>query len=159
MIQRNPLLQYRIKCISNKEQEITETNYDFLSGLWIDESGVPVIKKYITSECLNECEETLITKTREGIDRSEASSHNESDFLLADKTLITETREGIDRAEISFQYDEIESKNEFKMLGQTLETRTREGIDKSERASNYDNGLSETLITFTRESIDRSERS
>ncbi|AOY74994.1 hypothetical protein [Clostridium formicaceticum] len=160
MNQRSPLLQYRTKCNTNEGVEFENIKYDFSTGLWMDESGQPLIKKYITStQYSNECQETLITRTREGIDRSEASSYNESNQFFVDKTLITESREGIDRAEISCQYSEEPKQNYSKILGQTLETCTREGIDRSERATDSQNTLFQTLTTFTRESIDRSEQS
>ncbi|SHJ33799.1 hypothetical protein [Lutispora thermophila] len=159
MNQKSPLLKYRIECDCNETAELPNKSYDFVSGLWVDESGEPFIRKYIESSSLSGRTETLITKTREGIDRSERSRGIENNLSFADKTLITETKEGIDKSEKGYGYDENMQENKMNAFGETLITRTREGIDRAERSGSSDNLLFQTITTFTRESIDRSEKS
>ena len=156
MNQRSPLLNYRIQCSGSDDYlDDKHINYDFDTGLWVDEAGEPLIKKYIVFRDFTERGETLITKTREGIDRSESSNYCENAISNIGKTTITETRESIDRSENSLAYE-----NEgVKMLGETLITRTREGVDRSEGSMLSDNLRFQTLTTYTRESIDRSENS
>jgi hypothetical protein len=159
MNQKSPLLKYRIECGCNETAESSNKSYDFVSGLWVDESGEPLIRKYVESSSLSGRAETLITKTREGIDRSERSRSIENNLSFSDNTLITATREGIDRSEKAYGYDENMQENEMNAFGETLITRTREGIDRTERSGSSDNLLFQTITTFTRESIDRSEKS
>lgn len=159
MNQKSPLLKYRIECDCNETAELPNKSYDFISGLWVDESGEPLIRKYVESSSLSGRAETLITKTREGIDRSERSRSIENNLSFSDKTLITETREGIDRSEKAYGYDRNMKEKEMNAFGETLITRTREGVDRTERSVSSDNSLFQTLTTFTRESIDRSEKS
>lgn len=167
MNQKNPLLNYKIKCDAKEESHIQNLTYDFTSGLWKDESGEPVIRKYINNKNLDTTGATLITETRESTDKSEGSNitvENEKDDnnLLLDsigQTVITATREGVDRAENSSTSNEqVTSNNSFHFAGETLITRTREGADRSE-SSTYESPSFESLITFTRESVDRSEKS
>lgn len=155
MNQRSPLLNYRIQCFGSDDLEDKHIKYDFETGLWVDEAGEPLIKKYIDSRNFTERAETLITKTREGIDRSEGSNFYENDISNIGKTTITETRESIDRSENSL----AQECEEVEMLGETLITRTREGVDRSEGSTHSDNLRFQTLTTYTRESIDRSENS
>lgn len=159
MNQESPLLRYRIKCDSNETDELLNKRYDFKSGLWIDELGEPLIKKYVESIGLSRSCETLITETREGIDRSESSRNIENNVSFSDETLITATREGIDRSEKAYECYSNLKENEMSTFGETLLTRTREGVDRSERSSNDDDLAFQTITTFTRESIDRSEKS
>lgn len=155
MNQRSPLLNYRIQCFGSDNLEDKHIKYDFETGLWIDEAGEPLIKKYIASRDFTERDQTLITKTREGIDRSEGSNYCENAISNIGKTTITETRESIDRSENSLEHE-----NEgVKMLGETLITRTREGVDRCEGSIYSDSLRFQTLTTYTRESIDRSENS
>lgn len=98
MNQKSPLLKYRIECGCNETAESSNKSYDFVSGLWVDESGEPLIRKYVESSSLSGRAETLITKTREGIDRSERSSNDDN---LVFQTINTFTRESIDRSEKS----------------------------------------------------------
>ena len=131
MNQKSPLLYYRIKC--NSEPTVNEdTNYDIALGVWIDKSGEPIIKKYMERQLVEVRGETLITETREGIDRSEKSCTDESHNNDA---------------------------NTIGALGETLITRTRESVDRTERASEYNEPVFQTIQTFTRESVDRSEKS
>lgn len=155
MNQRNPLLNYRIQCFGGDDLEDKNIKYDFEKGLWIDETEEPLIKKYIGSRSFSERDETLLTKTREGIDRSESSNYNENIISSIGRTTITETRESIDRSENSLSH----GNENPEILGETLITRTREGVDRSEGSTNNDNMRFQTLTTFTRESIDRSENS
>ncbi|HBN06766.1 hypothetical protein PQ744_12410 [Thermoanaerobacterium thermosaccharolyticum] len=159
MNQKSPLLKYRIECNCNETAESFSKSYDFVSGLWIDESGEPLIRKYIESSNFSGRTETLITKTREGIDRSERSRIIEDNLSFSDETLITATREGIDRAEKANGYVENRQENGMNAFSETLITRSREGIDRTERSGSSDNLLFQTITTFTRESIDRSEKS
>jgi len=167
MNQKNPLLNYKVKCDVKEGVSTEKMSYDLKEGLWKNEFGVPIIKKFIEDCKLDASGETLITKTREGIDRSEGSSANDEYqqndnkkiLSLVGETVITETREGVDRSENSSAVNVYNNNNNnydsLNFLGETMITRTREGIDSSE-SSNYAMG---TLITYTRESIDRSEQS
>lgn len=135
MNQENPLISYRIKCNAQESKNIEDIFYDFKSGLWKDKDGQPIIKKYMTNNDLKGCQETLITESREGVDRSEIS-----DFQEMDK--------------------DIENmKKTLNLCGETLITRTREGIDRASEISDDYNFNMQSTVTFTRESIDRSEQS
>lgn len=134
MNQKNPLLNYRKKCNPEDNKNYDKISYDFKSGLWKNELGEPIIEKYIDNSELKVCQGTLITESREGIDRSEISNledgYQESDNIRKELTL----------------------------TGQTLITRTREGIDRSSEISDENNYLNmSSTVTFTRESVDRSE--
>lgn len=169
MNQKNPLLNYRMRCNVEESTNVEKISYDFTSGLWKNELGEPIIKKYINNHELKGQGETLITETRESIDRSEGSSidiayqqkySDEKIMNAVGETVITATREGVDRAENSCDINEYKSSttSALNFSGETLITRTREGVDRSE-SSSYESSALETLVTFTRESVDRSERS
>lgn len=127
MSQKSPLLNYRIQCFDSHDLEDKHIKYDFEAGLWVDDTGEPIIKKYIVSRDSTERGETLITKTREGIDRSENSlAYENEEVKMLGETLITRTREGVDRSEGSTHIDNLRF--------QTLTTYTRESIDRSENS-------------------------
>jgi hypothetical protein len=71
MAQRNLLLSFRKQILHSDQSTILGSNYNFVSGLWEKENSFTIETlwqsdpKYGTS---------LITKTREGIDRSEGSN-------------------------------------------------------------------------------------
>lgn len=71
MAQKNPLLSFRKQIHHNDQSTILGSNYNFVTGLWEKENFFTIETlwnsdpKYGTS---------LITKTREGIDRSEGSN-------------------------------------------------------------------------------------
>lgn len=168
MNQKNPLLNYKIRCDVKEDKSAEQISYDLTDGLWKNQFGEPIIKKFIDDCKLNASGETLLTKTREGIDRSEGSNimleyqQNDDKKLINSigETIITATREGVDRAENSSDVNEYNNSNydSLNFSGETMITRTREGIDRSE-GSSYESFAMETLITFTRESVDRSEQS
>lgn len=170
MNQKNPLLNYRIKCNAEECRNVEEISYDFTTGLWKDELGEPIIKRYINDSKLYGQGETLITESREGVDRSEMSNiqigyqqenNNNNKLTALGESLITRTRESVDRSENSCETNENMSSasSSLNFAGETLLTKTREGIDRSSECSGYDNSNLESMITFTRESVDRSEKS
>ncbi|KYH30456.1 hypothetical protein CLTEP_26490 [Clostridium tepidiprofundi DSM 19306] len=160
-MQKSPLLYYRMECEKGDSTNFQEVDYDFISGLW-NINGQPLIKKYIENKGIEEKCQTLITETRESIDRSEGSCYD-MQSLEIDKTTITATREGIDRSEQSVSENLSNEIMNFNNVGETLLTKTREGIYRSEGSMGNTNdetiSLHQSLITFTRESIDRSEQS
>lgn len=68
MIQRNLLFSFRKKININRNYTKLDSNYNFEKGLWEKNGSFT-----ITNLSGNEYGTTLITKTREGIDRSERS--------------------------------------------------------------------------------------
>ena len=106
MNQKSPLLKYRIECDCNETANHPIKVMTLYQGYGLMNQESRLIRKYIESSSLSGRTETLITKTREGIDRSERSRGIENNLSFADKTLITETREGIDRSEKAYGYDE-----------------------------------------------------
>lgn len=124
MNQRSPLLNYRIACNKNDYVEEEQLSYDVASGLWVDNNGSPLVKKYVVSQDDVKIGETLITKTREGIDRSEVASN--FNCLNFGQTIITTTRESIDRSE--------NSTNNVFLMFQSTQTFTRESTDRSENS-------------------------
>lgn len=166
MTQKSPLLSFRIKC-SSPEPAINETSkYDMVSGWWMNNSGQPVIEKYIANNIASFDDKTTITATRESIDRAEGSSltlENKDLDFSGSETLLTKTREGADRSEGSNSV--VES-----LLFESIETATRESIDRAEtsydfiKEEEYPNNtktsgaIDETLITRSREGADSSER-
>lgn len=80
MNQKNPLLNYRIRCDVNEKKSAKKISYDLTVGLWKNEFGEPIIKKIIDDCKLDASGETTITRTREGIDRSESSSYESFDL-------------------------------------------------------------------------------
>lgn len=155
MNQKSPLLSFRVECRDNLPTDNTKIEYNFEKGLWIDISGVPIIEKFINDQDVLYATETLITETRESIDRSEGSNIDEFNFFDNGSTLITATRESVDRSENTTESNFDSTSN----VGETLITRTREGIDRSESTSYNESLLFQTLTTYTRESVDRSENS
>ena len=167
MNQKSPLLNYRIKCDNTESILDVGMNYDMTLGLWIDDAGEPIIKKYTSQNELNAMAgETLITKTREGIDRSEGSNIRFDKKVIKsfDETIVTATREGIDRSENCFS-DTLNAHNVnddnkiIDLISETTLTRSREGIDRAESSYNNSQLAFQSVQTFTRESIDRSEKS
>lgn len=74
MNQQSILLQFRAEqknAVIEKEEK--ENIYTYESGLWENINQEPLIEKMINGEDL-EFGETLISETREGIDRSEGSN-------------------------------------------------------------------------------------
>jgi len=162
MLQKSPLLNFRIKCDSEEAISDKNVNYDFISGLSLNELGEPIIKKYIESNEFDKIGETLITETREGIDQSERSeciNHNFQSSGRFGETIMTFTREGVDQSGESANFD---SSMNYR-IGETILTNTREGIDQSSESVNFDLNdnlnyrIGETLLTKTREGIDSSE--
>lgn len=88
MNQKSPLLSFRVECRDSLATDNTKVEYNFEKGLWIDISGVPLIEKFINDQDILYATETLITETRESIDRSEGSSIAEFNFFDNDSTLI-----------------------------------------------------------------------
>lgn len=96
MNQRSPLLLYKQPCLSNESRTAKNVYYNFQTGLWTKQDREPVIKKMISGVINEVFGQTLETRTREGIDRSENS--NEHSNLLF-QSVLTFTRESIDRSE------------------------------------------------------------
>ncbi|WP_156110354.1 hypothetical protein [Brevibacillus thermoruber] len=72
MNQRNPLLSFRKLIPSDSSQSsILNSTYNLITGLWEMEKR-PTIEELLNSTPIMGT--TLITKTREGIDRSEGSN-------------------------------------------------------------------------------------
>ena len=162
MNQISPLLHYRLKCDTQGATLSNERNYDILSGLWLDTEGEPLIKKFINNISTDIKDETLLTKTREGIDRSEASCSviDKNALQFNEQTLLTETRESIDRSEKADINDSyINNSNVFNIFCETSLTRTRESTDRTERVNEYIEPVLQTIQSHTREQIDRSETS
>lgn len=110
MVQKCPLLNYRIEDESKNSTSPNDITYNIESGFWECLNG----EKYIEKITMNKVVDgTLITETGESTDRSEKSEFNQT-------TLITRTREGVDSSETS------------NYLNSTLITATRESIDRSE---------------------------
>jgi hypothetical protein len=72
MNQKSPLLKYKTICSNeNDSMMLKDSMYSFTTGLWEDLNTEPMIKLMLqTNEVMGT---TLITKTREGVDRSERS--------------------------------------------------------------------------------------
>lgn len=71
MNQNNPMLLFR-QLDDNNDNPQNTLNYNFSTGLWQEQNGQPVIELFLNTP-ENTLGETLLTKTREGIDRSENS--------------------------------------------------------------------------------------
>lgn len=127
MNQKSPLLNYRIKCNKNDFIEDKQIHYDFALGLWLDNTGEPLIKNYIKSQSQTKFCESLITNTRESIDRSEVSN-NDCNKVIKNfgQSIITRTRESIDKSETSSECEGL--------MFKSLNTFTRESIDRSENS-------------------------
>lgn len=157
MNQASLLLSYRTLCNTTSKSKNDEIYYDITMGLWIDKTGEPLIKSYFQTNRI----ETLLTETREGIDRSELSNidNNEKELYFLDNTVLTFTRESIDRSEkTEMNVMDNNYEKEYDAFGETLITRTRESVDRSERANICETPCFQTIETCTRESIDRSEK-
>lgn len=127
MNQKSPLLNYRIDCNKNDFIDDEQIHYDFALGLWLDNTGEPLVKNYIISQSHAKLCESLLTKTRESIDRSEISNDDSNkEIKNFGQSIITRTRESIDKSESSSEYEG--------MMFQSLNTYTRESIDRSENS-------------------------
>ena len=99
-MQKSPLLNYRKKCKKSCFIEDESLEYEFLSGLWIS-GELPLVEKY-TNNDKNFIGKTLVTESREGVDRAEISSEGlKSNINSLYQSIITYTRESIDRSEKS----------------------------------------------------------
>lgn len=103
MNQPSPLLNYRMKSEYQPHDSIDKIEYNMETGLWEEKDGTPFIKRYIENREAERHGETMLTKTREGIDQSEVSlCHSiENDNVWRGETLVTHTRESVDRSETS----------------------------------------------------------
>ncbi|KQL33359.1 hypothetical protein [Psychrobacillus sp. FJAT-21963] len=71
MLQQSFLMNFKIKV--NKTKKFTiPMNYNFLKGIWEIQKGSPFVNEMINSQH-HDYGSTLVTETREGIDRSERS--------------------------------------------------------------------------------------
>jgi hypothetical protein len=71
LLQKNILLDYKIKV--NKTKNFTiQMNYNFIKGIWELKEGFPLVSAMINNHSLD-YGATLVTETRERIDRSERS--------------------------------------------------------------------------------------
>lgn len=70
MTQKNPLLSFREITSEISQCPIMNSTYNFVTGLWENETN-PIIERVLNDEKM--IGTTLITKTREGTDRSEGS--------------------------------------------------------------------------------------
>jgi hypothetical protein len=127
MNQRSPLLNYRIDCDIKDIIYDEQNHYDFALGLWLNKAGEPLIKNYILSQSDAKFCESLLTKTRESIDRSEVSNNDcNKEIKNFGQSIITRTRESIDKSETSSECEGL--------MFQSLNTFTRESIDRSENS-------------------------
>jgi hypothetical protein len=121
--------------------------YDPLRQLWISvESGRPLVIEHAeeraTARAIRNSQfgETVMTKTQEGTDQTEAA-----DASRFGETSNTRTAEGTDRSEVSAS-----------KFGETVITSTSEGHDQSECARTASH-FGETILSESREGVDQSE--
>ncbi|MGM0922200.1 MAG: hypothetical protein ACQEWW_13385 [Bacillota bacterium] len=71
MLQQSLLLNFKIK-VNETKNYTTPMNYNFFKGIWEFQEGSPFVNVVIKNHS-QDYGATLVTATREGIDRSERS--------------------------------------------------------------------------------------
>lgn len=71
LLQQSLLLNFKIK-VNEPKPFTTQMNYNFIKGIWELHEGSPFASVFKNNHTQDYCA-TLVTATREGIDRSERS--------------------------------------------------------------------------------------